>query len=82
MNEQSEDVFEALSEAALATGGIVDTAQTPDAAFKKVMDVTESYYILYYAPKNYTSDGTFKNIEVKLKNKDYKVTFRSGYYAR
>ncbi|MGD2245709.1 MAG: VWA domain-containing protein [Candidatus Aminicenantes bacterium] len=82
MNEQSEDVFEALSSAAYATGGTVDNSHEPDIAFKNAMNATESYYILYYSPKNYTADGTFKNIEVKLKNKDYKITYRSGYFAR
>ena len=80
--EQSEDVFEALTSAARATGGTVDSSHEPDVAFKNAMAASESYYILYYSPQNYTSDGTFKNIEVKLKNKDYKITYRSGYFAR
>lgn len=82
MNEQSEDIFEALTEAAHATGGTVDTSQNPDVAFKNAMNATETYYILYYSPVNYTADGTFKTIEVKLKNKDFNLKYRSGYYAK
>jgi VWFA-related protein len=82
MNEQSEDVFEALSNAAAATGGVVDTSRNPDYAFKSAINSTESYYILYYSPKEYQRDGTFKNIEVRVKNKNYKLKYRTGYYAR
>ena len=82
MKEQSEDVFAILSDAAQATGGVVDTSQAPDFAFKEAVKATDSYYILYYSPQNYRSDQTYKTIEVKLKGKEYKLKYRTGYYAR
>ncbi len=81
MREQSEDYFKAFTEIAKATGGIVHSSQNPSAAFMKALDTTENYYLLYYSPTNYKADGSYKNIEVKVKNKDLKVTYRQGYYA-
>ena len=82
MREQSEDMFSIFSEVAQATGGIVDTSQNPAYAFKNASDISESYYLLFYSPENYRRDGKFKNIEVKVKNKDYKIIYRRGYFAR
>jgi len=81
MREQSEDVFSTLSEAAKATGGIVDSSQNPAVGFKNALDTSQYYYLLYYSPKNYIKEGKFKHITVKLKNKDYRITHRAGYYA-
>lgn len=82
MREQSEDVFSAFSEIAKATGGIVDNSFTnPLSAFKKAAEVSDNYYILYYSPENYIKDGTFKTITVKVKDKDYSVFHRAGYFA-
>lgn len=82
MREQSEDIYKALSEAAKATGGCVDTSQNPGIGFKKALNRSDDYYLLYYSPKNYMRDGRFKNIEVKVKDNDYKVIHRLGYFAR
>jgi len=82
MREQSEDVFSTLSEAAKATGGVIDNSQNPAVGFKNALDTSQYYYILYYSPKNYTRDGKFKRITVKVKNKDYRIRHRVGYYAK
>ena len=79
MQEQSEDVFEALSQTAEASGGFVVTTKNVAPAFKKSLDMAEPYYLLYYSPVNYKKDGKFRTIEVRLKNKDYKVVYRHGY---
>jgi hypothetical protein len=81
MQEQSEDVFEALSQAAGSSGGMVEATKNAAPAFRKTLDMTESYYLLYYAPQNYIKDSKFREIEVRLKNKDYKVAHRHGYIA-
>jgi VWFA-related protein len=81
MREQSEDFFSAFRETANATGGIVDTSTNPSAAFQNALKAGENYYLLYYSPANYTSDGTYKKIQVKVKNSDYKVSYRQGYIA-
>jgi len=40
-----------------------------------------SQYALGYTPTNPAKDGTFRKIEVKTGNKDWKVQARKGYYA-
>jgi hypothetical protein len=81
MEEHSEDLFSPFKEMAEATGGFVESSSNPVYLFKNALDASENYYLLYYSPKNYTGDGKFKNIKVRVKNKDYKVTHRSGYFA-
>lgn len=82
MTEQSEDVFNTFTQIAEATGGITDTSQNPAAAFKAASEIAESYYLLYYSPEDYRKDGKYRNIEVKVKNKECKITHRQGYFAR
>jgi len=81
MREQSEDVFDVFSEMANATGGTVDTSQNPAAGFIKTAGKFESNYLLYYSPDNYREDGQFKTIQLKVKDKNYKIKHRIGYYA-
>jgi hypothetical protein len=81
MREQSEDFFGAFRKTANETGGIIDTSTNPSAAFQNALKAGENYYLLYYSPMNYTSDGTYKKIEVKVKKPGCKVTFRKGYIA-
>ncbi|MBL7084319.1 MAG: hypothetical protein ISS41_11920 [Candidatus Aminicenantes bacterium] len=68
-------------ELAKATGGITESSFNALSAFKKAADASENYYLLYYAPSDYKRDGKFKNIKVKVKGKNYKVTHRAGYFA-
>jgi len=81
MQEHSEDLFSPFKEMAEATGGLVESSSNPVYLFKNALDASENYYLLYYSPKNYAGDGKFKNIKVRVKNKNYKVTHRSGYFA-
>jgi VWFA-related protein len=81
MREQSEDVYRAFSQVAAATGGIVDTSQNPVSGFKHAIESSEKYYLLYYSPENYQPDGQFKNILVRVKNPNYSVLHRLGYFA-
>jgi len=81
MEEQSEDIFAAFSEMAKATGGFSESAANSASLFKKALDASENYYLLYYSPENYTKDGKFREISVKVKSQDYRVTHRAGYFA-
>ncbi len=81
MREQSEDVFMVFSQVAEATGGVVDNSQNPASAFKSTSKATEFSYLLYYSPREYVRDGEFKTIEVRIKDRDYRVTHRKGYFA-
>jgi len=79
--ERSEDIYSTFSQMARSTGGFIDSSANPDYLFKKAIDSSRNYYLLYYSPTNYMSDGKFKNINVRVKNKDYRVIHRVGYFA-
>jgi hypothetical protein len=81
MREQSEDVFNTFKEVTKATGGLIRTSQNPALGFKDAVTSSECCYFLFYSPKGYKKDGKFKEIEVKIKNKDYTIKHRTGYYA-
>jgi VWFA-related protein len=79
MQEKSEDIFSAFKQVAKATGGITESSANPTYMFKKAVDTSENYYLLYYTPKNYTADGKFRNVKVKIKGGNYRVLHRAGY---
>jgi len=81
MREQSEDMFNSFSQVAQATGGIVDSSQNPAYAFKHAAEIAESYYLLYYSPIDYKKDGQFKSINIRLIDKNYRLSYRLGYIA-
>lgn len=81
MEEASEDIFNAFREVAVATGGFLHSSSNPLALFRDAVEASDNYYLVYYSPLNYKRDGTFKKIEVRVKNKSFKVTHRSGYFA-
>lgn len=80
--EKSEAIFSAFKEMAEATGGLVHSSANISSAFKKASQASENYYLLYYSPKSYKNDGKFRNIKVKVKNKNYRITHRAGYFAK
>lgn len=82
MREQSEDVYKMLSSAAEATGGGTDTSQNPAASLAAALRATEQSYLLLYAPSTAAPPGTFIDLKVRVKGKDYRVTSRSGYLSR
>jgi len=79
--DASSQVFNAFNAIAKTTGGITYVSSNPFAAFKRASDASENYYLLYYTPKDYKSDGKFRNIKVKVKEKKYRVLHRAGYLA-
>ena len=81
MQEQSEDLYSAFSEMAQATGGLSTSSANPEFLFQRAGDAADNYYLLYYTPSNYTGDGAFKNIRVRVRGKSYRVTHRAGYFA-
>lgn len=81
MQEKSEDIFSAFKQVADATGGITESSANPSYMFKKAVETSENYYLLYYTPKNYRGDGKFRNVKVKIKGKNYRVLHRAGYIA-
>jgi len=64
-----------------ATGGLTISSRSPEFSFQQAMEASENYYLIYYQPKDYKSDGKFKKIKVKIKGKHYRVLHRAGYIA-
>jgi VWFA-related protein len=50
-------------------------------AFDQISQELRSQYNIGYTPTNTTRDGSFRRVEIKPKQGDYKIQARSGYYA-
>ncbi|MFY9561991.1 MAG: VWA domain-containing protein [Terriglobales bacterium] len=50
-------------------------------AFDQISQELRSQYNVGYTPTNTTRDGSFRKVEIKPKQGDYKIQARSGYYA-
>jgi VWFA-related protein len=82
-------VFAGSSDSALRqmsedTGGHVfhiDNHLTLQDAFTQLQDEMRSQYAIGYTPSNPAKEGTFRKIEIRTTNKDWKVQARKGYYA-
>jgi len=81
LSDQSENVFSTFREMSQATGGFSGSSFYPTETFRKALDASENYYLVYYSPLNYTQDGEFKNVKIRVKGKNYKITHRAGYFA-
>jgi len=82
-------IFQGGSDSALRqmsedTGGHVfhiDRRTTLQQAFDELQEEMRSQYAIGYTPTNPAKDGTFRKIEIRTGNKDWKVQARKGYYA-
>lgn len=65
------------------TGGRVFEAGRNDLneIFKEIEEDVRSQYSIGYTPSNPNKDGSFRKIEIRVKNKELKVFARKGYYA-
>ena len=66
------------------TGGRVfrvSRRESLDDIYDTIQIELRSQYSAAYAPLNQARDGSFRRIEVKVKNRDYRVQVRRGYYA-
>ena len=77
----SPSIYNIFNDMARATGGVSEASGNPFAAFQKAATATENYYLLYYVPESYQADGKFKEIQVRVKGKRFRVTNRGGYFA-
>jgi hypothetical protein len=79
--EHSEDIFAAFKQMSSATGGFSESSMNPDALMRKAVEASENYYLLYYSPVDYKSDGKFRKIDVRVKKPGCRVSHRAGYFA-
>jgi VWFA-related protein len=66
------------------TGGRVmkiERNHTLDDIFREIQEEMRSQYAIAYSPTNAVKDGSYRRIEFKMSNRDYKVQARKGYYA-
>jgi VWFA-related protein len=73
-----------LKELSEDTGGHVfhiDRKMTLNSAFDELNAEMRSQYAIGYTPSNPTKDGTFRKLEIRTGNKEWKVQARKGYYA-
>lgn len=66
------------------TGGRVievRNARDTGTAFQEIADELRTQYLLGYTPANTRRDGSFRKIRVNVRDRDYKVQARRGYYA-
>jgi VWFA-related protein len=81
MGYSGDAVLRKLSE---ETGGrVIDANSTKDTttAFHQIADELRTQYLLGYTPTNTKLDGTYRRIQVKVRNGNAKVYARRGYYA-
>ena len=74
----------ALKKISDETGGHVFTVSNKHPlteVFKEIQDELRNQYSIGYTPTNATRDGSFRRIEIKTDNSDYRVQARAGYYA-
>jgi len=79
--DQSAAIFGAFEKIAQVTGGITESSANISWSLNHAVKASENYYLLYYSPKNYQTDGKFKKIKVTVKGKNYRITHRAGYIA-
>jgi VWFA-related protein len=73
-----------LSKLSEDTGGRVlqvNRANDTSAAFQQIARELRTQYLLGYTPSNSKHDGSYRKIKVQIRNGDYKVLARRGYYA-
>jgi len=73
-----------LKRMAEETGGHdfhVDRKMSLQDAFDELNAEMRSQYAIGYEPTNAAKDGTFRKVEIRTNNKDWKMQARRGYYA-
>jgi len=50
-------------------------------AFDQIAAELRTQYMIGYTPSNNRRDGSFRKVEIRPTNKDYRVQSRAGYYA-
>jgi VWFA-related protein len=59
----------------------VERNATLESIFQQIEQEMRSQYALSYSSSNPARDGSFRKLEIKTKNKDYRVQARKGYFA-
>ena len=79
--EFKQDLFSVFKDIADTTGGVTDSSYNARISFEKAVEAVENYYLLYYTPSNYRTDGKYHTITLKIKGGGYRISHRQGYIA-
>jgi VWFA-related protein len=60
---------------------VVRSEKNLEAAFDQISEELRSQYTVGYTPTNKKHDGSYRKIKVEMKDKEYSVLTRRGYYA-
>jgi VWFA-related protein len=66
------------------TGGrmiVVRSEKNLEAAFDQISEELRNQYTVGYSPSNKKHDGSYRKIKLEMKDKEYSVLTRRGYYA-
>ena len=66
---------------AASTGGRAFATNDIDAALHHIVHDSDVYYTIGYSPSDTTTDGAFRQIDVRVAGGRYKVDYRRGYNA-
>lgn len=80
LREHSGDMFHFYQKLAQETDGIAETTSLPASGLRKAAESAAIYYRLTYTSPDRKKDGAFRPVAIKVKNKDYRVSVRSGYF--
>lgn len=76
------DTISTMRQLAADTGGqAILNSNDLGAALDRVIHNGDHYYTLVYTPANKQMDGNFRNIQIKLGENKYQLSYRRGYYA-
>jgi VWFA-related protein len=76
---------ENMQELADVTGGrlfVASSVRDLDPVYPQVAEELRSVYTLAYYPSNQEFDGSWRNVEVRVKRPGARVRTRSGYFAK
>ncbi len=59
----------------------VDRRHTLNNVFEELQQEMRSQYAIGYTPTNPQKDGSYRKLDIRLKDKDMKIQARKGYYA-
>jgi VWFA-related protein len=75
----SASTLTSMEQLAASTGGRAFATNDIDAALHRIVHDSDVYYTIGYSPSDATTDGAFRQIDVKVAGGRYKLDYRRGY---
>src|SRR5262249_13508366 len=68
--------------ASLSGGQLFRGSNDPGVALSDILEMSRHYYLLAFEPRELKGSGRFHKVRVKVKGKDLRLSYRSGYFER